>query len=76
MHRHREGSQIELTRKQRLELQAELAKLATEREALVQKLLKEQGKQSQGELETTLLPALHSQAAGYGVKWPKTVAKP
>ena len=76
MHRHREGSQIELTRKQRLELQAELAKLATEREALVQKLLKEQGKQSQGELETPLLPSLHSQAAGHGVEWLKTVAKP
>ena len=69
-------AQIEVTRKQRQELQAELAKVATEREALVQKLLKEQGKQSLGELETTLLPALHAQAAVHGVDWPQAAAKP
>ena len=53
-----------------------LAKLATEREALVQKILKEHGKQSQGELETSLLPALHSQTAGHGVEWTKAIANP
>jgi hypothetical protein len=69
-------AQIEATRIQRQELQVELGKVAREREALVQQLLKEQGKQSLGELETTLLPALHAQAAVHGVEWPKPAAKP